>query len=200
MSFNKAKEKAVKMLSSDEFKDRVIDEDESMLGHINNLIKINKKGFITTESQGGKKSTGKTQEGKHYTIQERAFVSGFMLEKKAEDFIKIINTETDKNAMFIPHCEDKVYLPSGLDIPLTITNVAGTSSRGYRRQSLLSGNKNEITTHTSNVLPKTIWEMYRKQAGINKTEKIVYVFCWDTKWNRNASKKNGLFIDIIKHL
>lgn len=200
MSFNKAKEKAVKMLSSDEFKERVIDEDESMLDHINNLTKINKKGFITTESQGGKKSTGKTPEGKHFTIQERAFVSGFMLEKKAEEFIKTINTKTDKNAMFIPHCEDKVYLPSGLDIPLTITNVAGSSSRGYRRQSLLSGTRNDITTHTSSALPKTIWEMYRKQAGINKTEKIVYVFCWDTKWNRNASKKNGLFIDIIKHL
>lgn len=188
MSFNKAKEKAVKMLSSDEFKERVIDEDESMLDHINNLIKINKKGFITTESQGGKKSTGKTPEGKHYTIEERAFVSGFMLEKKAEEFIKTINTKTDKNAMFIPHCEDKVYLPPGLDIPLTITNAEGTKTR------------NDITTHTSSALPKTIWEMYRKQAGINKTEKIVYVFCWDTKWNRNASKKNGLFIDIIKHL
>lgn len=186
MNFNKAKEKAIRMLSSDEFKERVLEEDASMLDHINNLIKINKKGFITTESQGGRKTTGKSPEGKHYTIEERAFISGFMLEKKAEEFIKTMNTETDKNAIFIPYCDDKVYLPSDLDIPLTITKK--------------SGEKTEITTHTSSVLPKTIWEMYRKQAGIKKTEKIVHVFCWDTKWNRNASKKNGLFIDIIKHL
>jgi hypothetical protein len=45
-----------------------------------------------------------------------------------------------------------------------------------------------------------MWEFFRKEANINKTEKIVYVFCWDTKWNRDASNKTGLFTDVYKIL
>jgi hypothetical protein len=186
MKFQEAKNKAAKLLKSKDFIERVKDEDETMLRHLTILQKINQAGFLTTESQAGKKQTGKSyDDGKKYVISERAFVSGFMVEKKAIEFIKEINLKTDKNAVYVPYCADDVYIPSNLDIPLTITKKNG---------------KEEIITHASTALPKSMWEFFRKQAKINKTEKIVYVFCWDTKWNRDASSKTGLFTDIYKIL
>ena len=46
---------------------------------------------------------------------------GFMQESKAEAFIKNMSF-TDKNAAFVPFCDDKIHLPSNLDIPLTVKN------------------------------------------------------------------------------
>jgi hypothetical protein len=121
-------------LKSKDFIERVKDEDETMLRHLTILQKINEKGFLTTESQAGKKQIGKS-DGNKYEISERAFMSGFMVEKKAIEFIKNINLKTDKNAVYVPYCADDVYVPSKLDIPLTITKKNG---------------KEEITTHYQN--------------------------------------------------
>ena len=157
-----------------------------MLKCLSILKKINSYGYITTESQAGRKHSGvSVLDGKPYTIQERAYICGFMLETFAPQFIKNVALYTDKNAIFIPYCEDSVYIPSNLDIPLTITTKDG---------------KIEINTHTSSTLPKAVWESYRKSLHINKTEKIVFICCWDSKWNRNASKNLGLFNDIEKIL
>ena len=57
-----------------------------------------------------------------------------------------------------------------------------------------------VSTHMSLVLPESVWEMYRKEAHLNKTEKVVYIICWDTKWNRNASGSLGLFNDVVRIL
>jgi hypothetical protein len=92
---------------------------------------------------------------------------------------------TDKNAAFIPFCDDKINLPSNLDVPLTITKSEGEI---------------RVDTHISMALQESVWNSYRKMANLNKSEKIVFIACWDTKWNRNASGANGLFTDIIKSL
>ena len=55
-------------------------------------------------------------------------------------------------------------------------------------------------THMSSALPFSVWESYRKQLHINKNEKIVFIFCWDLKWCRNASGPAGLFTDVLKIL
>jgi len=181
MKFKDAVAESVKKLSSSDFIDRVKEEDETMLQHLDILKKINKRGFITTESQAGRKRTG---EG--YTIHERAYVSGFMLESNAATFIKDMAVHTDKNAIFVPHCEDSVYIPGKLDIPLTITER--------------KNGKVEVNTHSSSTLPQYVWESFRKEARINKDQKIVLIFCWDSKWDRNASKPSGLFSDVLKML
>jgi len=186
MIFSAAIKKALLNLKSKEFRERVILEDETMLNHLINIQTINKKGFITDSSQGGRKTSGIRQDGKKYIMCERAYITGFMLEKKAEKFIKNINLETDKNAIHIPYCCNNIYLPPILDIPLTTTKIPS--------------NEIKIVTHMSSTIPKKKWDSLRKQLGINKSEKIVYIFCWDTKWNRNASNKNGLFTNIIKQL
>jgi hypothetical protein len=52
----------------------------------------------------------------------------------------------------------------------------------------------------STALPNGVFESYKKFLKINKSEKVVYLFCWDTQWNRLASNNNGLFKDMIKVL
>lgn len=174
------------MFSSPLFIQRIKEEDDSMLKHLPILQDINAQGYITIESQAGRKTSGTSRlDGKQYELNERAFVSGFMQEAKAVEFIRQMNTTTDKNAMFLTYCEDSIYLPSSLDIPVTITKKAG---------------KTEINTHMSSALPQSVWHSWRKQAHLNKTEKIVCILCWDPLWNRKASGRNGLFKNIFQVL
>ena len=106
-----------------------------------------------------------------------------MKKDNAEKFIKEMGIYTDKNALFTPICSDDISIPASLDIPLTIT---------------IQQDKTEVSTHTSSVISKSYADMLRKQVKLNKSEDVVYIFCWDTKWCRNASNKNGLFTDILK--
>ena len=180
MKFKEAQKKQVEMFSSPKFIQRIQEEDDSMLKHLPILKEINAHGYLTTESQAGRKSSGK-----QYEINERAFCCGFMQENTAVEFLKRINTTTDKNAFFVPYCNNSLYLPSSLDFPVTITKKEG---------------KAEINTHMSSALPESVWNSWRKQVHLNKTEKIVFIQCWDPLWNRNASGANGLFRDILRVL
>ena len=184
MKFQDAIFYAVKKFTSVEFIKRIKEEDESMIKHLNVLKNINNHGYITIESQAGKQIRGQSKiDGTPYIINERAYILGFMLESTAHQFIKNIALYTDKNAIFIPFCEDNIYIPKNLDIPLTTTEQNG---------------KINVNTHASSALPYSVWESYRKSLKINKTEKIVFIFCWDSKWNRNASTSSGLFNNIEK--
>ena len=186
MKFEDAVSAAVKKFSSPEFIKNIKEEDESMLRHLNILKRINSLGYITEQSQAGRKHKGLSyNDGKPFVSEERAFICGFMLESMASQFIKNMALHTDKNAIFIPSCEDNIYIPARFDIPLTIETVDG---------------KTEIHTHMSSVLPHSVWEQYRKGLHINKNEKIALIFCWDSKWNRDASSQLGLFSDVEKIL
>ena len=181
MKFNEAKAQAVALFNSAEFKERVMEEDASMLRQLAILQEINRHGFITVNSQAGAKTKGKHYEtGKAYENMERAYLMGFMLETEAALFIKNMGIKTDKNAVFVPVCSDDIKLPSALDIPLTMTKSAG---------------RTQIDTHFSSALPKSTFESFRKQAKLNKSEKIVFIFCWDSEWGRQ-----GLFKDVLRVL
>ncbi len=186
MKFQEAQKKTVEMFSSPAFIQRIKEEDDTMLKHLTILQEINAHGYLTIESQAGRKSTGKSvTDGKHYEISERAYIIGFMKEDKAVEFIKQMNTTTDKNALFATYCDDSIYIPSSLDVPVTITKKEG---------------KMEINTHLSVALPQSAWHFFRKQVHLNKTEKIVFIECWDPIWNRNASGRSGLFKDVLQVL
>ena len=47
-------------------------------------------------------------------------------------------------------------------------------------------------------LPINILNFYKKENKINLSENVLYVFCWDPIWNRNAS--DGLFADVLRNL
>ena len=181
MKFNEAKAQAVALFNSAEFKERVNEEDATMLRQLATLQEINRNGFITVNSQAGAKAKGKHHEtGKAYENIERAYLMGFMLETKAPEFIKNMGLKTDKNAVFVPVCSDDINLPSVLDIPLTITKSAGTT---------------KVDTHFSSALPKSAFDSFKKQVKLSKSEKVVFIFCWDSEWGRK-----GLFKDVLRIL
>jgi len=186
MKFLDAVKRTVTFLGSTEFYERTKEEDPKMLIQLPFLQEINRRHFLTTESQSGVHRRGISLiNGKPFEVSERAFLSGFMLETDAIKFIKAFNILTDKNATYIPFCSDEVRLPVALDMPVTITKQGRTT---------------EVDTHTPLTYPKFHWEFLRKQAHINKSEPIVAIFCWDSHWNRLASGKKGLFTEILETL
>lgn len=157
-----------------------------MMKYIPMLKEINALGYLTTESQAGRKRSGKHYlDGRPFVMEEKAYISGFMKEKEGAEFIKQMGIQTDKNAIFIPRCQEKTVLPASLDIPLTITKIGGEV---------------KVDTHMSSAFPESWWQSQRKEAHINKNEKVVFIECWDNKWNRLASGPSGLFTDVIKVL
>jgi hypothetical protein len=186
MTFGDAKKKAIAMFESPEFIESLRGEDPTMIKQLPLLKEINKHNFLTENSQAGRFSKGKSwKDGKLYEESEKAYITGFMLEKDAETFIKNMSIHTDKNVIFVPMCEDSINIPSKLDIPVTIVEKGG---------------KIEVNTHMSSAIPKSLGESFKKQMGIDKSVNVVYLFCWDTKWNRLASGKDGLFTDVLKVL
>jgi len=186
MKFREACAAAVSMFSEKSFAEKIKEEDPAMVKYMPLLQKINKAGFLTTNSQGGHRSKGKHyQTGKPYELMERAFVVGFMLEADAAKFIKAIGTQTDKNAIFLPVGISVDNLPPDLDIPLTIVK---------------SGSDISIETHVAAALPKEWSDSFKKSVHLNKSEKVVYILCYDTKWGRHAAGKHGLFTQILEYL
>lgn len=184
MKFSEAIINAIKKFESPAFIERIKEEDDTMLVHMDILKKINGFGYITNESQAGNKRSGAVGNTR-FIISERAYITGFMLEEMAVMFIKNMAIYTDKNALFIPFCDNSSYIPSSLDIPLSITEKGGKIS---------------VDTHASSALPESVWNSYRKALHIDKKEPLVFILCWDSKWNRNASGASGLFTDIEKIL
>jgi hypothetical protein len=180
MKFVDAQRAAIANFSSPEFRERIREEDPSMVKNLSILKAINKHGYLTTESQAGRFSRGQD-----YEMSERAFLSGFMLEKDAALFIKRMGLYTDKNSIYVPMTGEETYLPSSLDVPLTTVKKAG---------------RRTVQTHMSVARPKSVIEMELKQIKLNKSEKAVFVECWDTHWNRSATGKGGLFTDVLQIL
>lgn len=181
MKFQEAIKYAVDMFDNNEvFLNRVREEDPAMIKQLPIVKRINQLGFLTNASQAGLKRKIKGGE-----IHERAYVTGFMKEKEATEFIRKMALHTDKNAIYAPVCNENVVIPANLDIPLTIAKKKGIVT---------------VVTHDSMAHPKSVNDIFRGEVGLNKTEKAVYIICWDSEWNRLASNKDGLFRDILKML
>ena len=186
MKFQDAQKEILKTLSSKDFYERIKEEDPNMVKFIPTFREINRLGFLTLNSQAGHQTKGRKSytTGKPYKISERAYMDGFLKEDHAERFLKEIALTTDKIAIYISACKDP-NIPSKFDIPLTITESDG---------------KTEVNTHMSTAIPETVLAHFRKQVHLNKSEKAVYIFCLDPIWNRPASRKDGLFSEILQAL
>jgi len=184
MKFREACAAAVIMFGKDSFAEKIKEEDPLMVKYLPLLQKINKAGFLTINSQAGHHSKGKHyQTGKPYELTERAYLIGFMLEKDAAKFIKAMAIQTDKNAIFLPVAASVDELSSDLDIPLTIVKRGVDIS---------------IETHITAALPKELSDSFKKIVHLNKSEKVVYILCWDINWGRSAAGKNGLFTQVLE--
>jgi len=177
MKFKDAQTYAIHKFDTDEFLNDIKEEDDTMLKHLPLLKKMNEKGFITHNSQAGSKYIGKAG-----VTEERAFINGFMPYKQAVLFLKNMNLYTDKSAVNVYISDNPNFLNSELNIPLTIYN------------------KTKVETHMPLYLPIITINLLKKQHKINRNEDVLYVFCWDPIWNRDASQKDGLFTDVFKHI
>jgi len=85
LKFVEAQSKAISMFSSPSFIKNIQEEDKLMVKNLKFLKIMNEYGYITTNSQVGNKSLGKKSliDGQPYEIIERAYITGFMLEKDA---------------------------------------------------------------------------------------------------------------------
>ena len=180
MKFEDVKTDRIKMLDTPEFLQRIKDEDVRMLKYLSLLKKMNEFGFITIESQAGVGKKYKT-----HIMSEKSYVIGFIEESKADKFIKHLSLNSDKNCLIIYIVDNNFNIPAKFDIPLTIEK---------------KNNDIKVVTHTSTIIPKSLLDMYKKEIKINKSEKVVLIFCFDPKFNRDAKNKDGLFIDVIKSL
>lgn len=185
MKFGKAKETQLKMMSSKEFLQRILEEDPSMVKNLPILQKINAKGYLTIESQAGRKSNGKSvKTGLAFVMHERAYLSGFMPTVLAEMFVKKFNLSSSLCAVHVPSCHE-LDVNAKLDLPIT-----------YHTDR----NGSFVDTHMSMAIPKQVEMQWKKQLHIDKTEKTSQIFCYDPEWNRPAFSSNGLFTKVFKVL
>ena len=188
MSFSLNRNRRIKLLQSQRFLNRVRDEDPYMIPIIPSLISINKLGFITIDSQSGRKESGISYlDGLPYLLLYRSYVFGVMTSQLAKLFISRFNYP-HLHSIIVPIVNNAEPSVAN-DIPLTISRKKDGDT---------------IITHMSKVLPKRIASNYLAQAGFDtrydsKTD-LVFIFCWDSKWLRPALHKNGLFTSIIKTL
>lgn len=179
MKFQDAAKKSVAYLLGPEFKEHVLDEDPTMLKHVPILAEINRHGYISFNSQAGRKHSI-VEDKKPSEHWERAYIEGFMLQSKAALFIKEMALHTDKVAQVLHSTSDTttLYLPSALNTPVTLENQ-------------------QTRTHMPNIISDATWQRLRKQHHIDKTEKIVWVSCYDLTWNRSAVGAKGLFKEVL---
>ena len=169
--FKIAQKNAVEKFTNLEFIKNIEDEDPTMVKHLNILKQINEYGYLTTNSQAGIKTEN---------YEERSFIIGFMSRKDAQNFVHTINMNTDKIALSVVVSD--TYADPKLDIPLTMEN------------------KGAPVTHMSTFVPVKYLIREKQKIGLKQDLDILYIFCWDPKWNRNASSKTGLFTDVLKIL
>jgi hypothetical protein len=172
--FNNYIDKNIAYLKSDEFKER--EDSITTKKLINKLIKINKLGILTIDSQIGVKT-----KIKDVSINERSYIVGFMLKNKSIELKKKFKL-TDKIMIILPIISiDK--LPIENDIPLTV------------EENLLTKDVT-IITHMSIGIPKKQLIFELEQYGLDKSDitNVNMVLIFDPIWNRKADNKDGLFL------
>lgn len=174
VAFEDALELSVENLQSAEFAGR--EDAQETLQSLPQLVQINELGFLTIDSQEG------VIEEK---MRERAYVSGFMMRPRARGLLKFVALNSDKLFTITPIDKESKLSHPQYDrderIPLTIDN-------------------NQVHTTESAVLPKTVFEQFRKEAHIKPNKDLVHVFALDPVWGRRANAQDGLWTILINGL
>ncbi len=188
MKFEDAKKKMIQILSSSDFSNR--EDTQDTIKSLKSIIDINKKGFITVDSQEGIIKKGYNKEtNKYYEIRERAYINGFMKSDKAKKLVDYINFYTDKIAYIVQIHNDPNYMK--------YLNNGGYSSRIDVSVSASSTNKSDLGDFSSDtrqflVMPEEQFNFQKKLAHINKSEDVLYIATIDPKYGNKSSSKHGL--------
>lgn len=99
-AFERARKVALRVMQLPIWQKGIGEEDPLMLAHIPQLIRINKLGMITINSQAGYVRHFKSAKtGKRLTMAERAYCIGFVREDTADKILRWMWTHTDKYAV-----------------------------------------------------------------------------------------------------
>jgi hypothetical protein len=99
-AFERAQRVAVRAMRTRMWQKAIGEEDPMMVAHIPQLVRINKLGMITTQSQSGVVRHYKSvRTGERRTMAERAFCYGFVRESAAGKILRWMWAHTDKYAV-----------------------------------------------------------------------------------------------------
>jgi hypothetical protein len=137
-------------------------------------------GFLPIDFHSGTPEKGKPE------LRNRAFIRGIMTTSHAEAFVLHMAVYTDKTAIHIP-----IITYSNNDV-LTIPVALETTSKKI----------NVKNYYYLGITEEEYDDMY-KLVDLSKKEDVIYLFCWDPTWNKNASSPDGLFsymVSVLKHI
>jgi hypothetical protein len=188
MNFAKAQDKMLEYLRSPEFSNR--SDSQHTLPSLPILEECIRRGLLTTGSQEGVCVTGYTDS--YYRIEERAYLSGFMTQSHAKQFVERMNTETDKIA-FITQVLPRTHHRGSFAISTIPITVSGTSVRRWG-----------IKLYPESAVPLAVdidsFTLDKKHAFLNRREAVYQVQCIDPVYCRRATSVRGLYKDVVQIL
>lgn len=203
MKFHDAIKEAVKYFGArGKFIKDAQKEDPEMIHYREDLLSMNKLGFLTQNSQTGNQQRGHNKETKfRYDIEERSYVSGFMKKDLLTHFFHELSTTTDKiiiiPAVCVTNPKSNLFT---FAIPVTISSGKGGRKKEKEKGSNVSQShqKKRIVSKVTTDIPKKQLEFFAKEVKLNKSElkDTFYITCIDPMWNRQSN----LFNDVIKSL
>ena len=130
--FGRAQKAALRMMRTRMWRKALAEEDPLMVAHFPQLVRINKLGMITINSQAG---NVRHVAGQAVTISERAYCEGFVPPHKADEILRWMWAHTDKYAVKVQVGDDAVDARVFADVG----KFGVTTQDGERRGSRTCG-------------------------------------------------------------
>ena len=200
-AFERARKVALRVMRMPMWQKEIGEEDPLMVAHIPQLVRINKLGMITINSQAGNVRYSKSlRTGKQATIAERAYCYSFVPADAADKILRWMWTHTDKYAVKVYIGDDEklqdfarigVTTQDGGETWVTKVNPAGPPD--FRKLNYPSaGMWNEWTREERARARKAIGPYLESPIP----ESAVCLLFVDMTIGRLASAPSGLFSEI----
>ena len=201
-AFERAQRVAVRAMRTRMWQKAIGEEDPMMVAHIPQLVRINKLGMITIQSQSGVVRHYKSvRTGERRTMAERAFCYGFVRESAAGKILRWMWAHTDKYAV-------QVYIGADANPDFALLGV--TTQDGGETWVTKVQPCGPPSYRTENYPPSAIWEgatredraRARKEIGPAHPvpESAVCLLFVDMTIGRIASAPSGLFSELERCL
>jgi len=141
------------------------------------LKKINELGFLTINFQYGIEKKRNHSKINSTHVEEKAYLTGFLKKDIVDKFLKHISS----NPNIIAFSKIETFVKTFMYIPLLLDN-------------------NKIIKTTKYTISPRELNNIKKQYNIKDVHDISYIYCIESKFNRLANIKNGLFENIINAL
>ena len=181
------------------------EEDPLMVAHIPQLMRINKLGMITINSQAGYVRYSKSGTGERVTDAERAYCYSFVRADTADKILRWMWTHTDKYAVKVYICDDEKLL-------VDFARIGVTTLDGGETWDTTVNPAGDPDFRNMNYPSDGMWEMWTREerARARKAigpflespipESAVCLLFVDMTIGRLASAPSGLFSELERCL